>query len=40
MPLLTNAAESEDETLKERHEIPMQNYDTLSLEALVDELKI
>lgn len=35
----TNAAESEDETLKERHEIPMQNYDTLSLEALVDELK-
>ena len=35
----TNAAESEDETLKERHEIPMQNYDTLSLEALVDDLK-
>ena len=35
----TNAAESEDETLKERHEIPMQDYDTLSLEALVDELK-
>ncbi len=35
----TNAAESEDETLKERHEIPMQNYDTLSLEALVEELK-
>ena len=35
----TNAEESEDETLKERHEIPMQDYDTLSLEALVDELK-
>ena len=35
----TNAAESEDETLKERHEIPMQDYDSLSLEALVDELK-
>lgn len=35
----TNAAESEDETLKERHEMPMQNYDALSLEALVDELK-
>nr|WP_315161677.1 DUF349 domain-containing protein [uncultured Flavobacterium sp.] len=35
----TNAAESEDETLKERHEIPMQDYDTLSLEELVDELK-
>ena len=35
----TNAAESEDETLKERHEIPMHDYDTLSLEALVDELK-
>jgi len=35
----TNAEESEDETLKERHDIPMQDYDTLSLEALVDELK-
>ena len=35
----TNAAESEDETLKERHEIPMQDYDTLSLEDLVEELK-
>jgi len=35
----TNAAESEDETLKERHEIPMQDYDTLSLEELVNELK-
>jgi len=35
----TNAAESEDETLKERHAIPMQDYDTLSLEELVNELK-
>ncbi|SDX24636.1 DUF349 domain-containing protein [Flavobacterium degerlachei] len=34
----SNAEESEDETLKERHEIPMQDYDTLSMEALVDEL--
>lgn len=35
----SNAEESEDETLKERHEIPMQDYDTFSLDALVDELK-
>lgn len=35
----TNAEESEDETLKERHEIPMQDYDVLSLEDLVEELK-
>ncbi|HEY4616923.1 MAG TPA: DUF349 domain-containing protein [Flavobacterium sp.] len=34
----SNAEESEDETLKERHQIPMQDYDTLSMEALVDEL--
>jgi hypothetical protein len=34
----SNAEEGEDETLKERHEIPMQDYDTLSLETLVDEL--
>lgn len=34
-----NAEESEDETLKERHEIPMLDYDALSLESLVDELK-
>jgi hypothetical protein len=33
-----NAEESEDETLKHRHEIPMQDYDALSLDALVDEL--
>jgi hypothetical protein len=30
----------EDETLKERHHIPMQDYDTLSMEQLVDELQI
>ena len=34
-----NAEESEDETLKERHEIPMLDYDTLSMEQLVDELE-
>ena len=36
----SNAEESEDETLKDRHHIPMQDYDTLSMEALVDELKV
>ena len=35
----TNAAESEDETLKERHEIPMQNYEAFDMEALVAELE-
>jgi len=35
----TNAEESEDETLKERHDIPMQDYDALSMESLVEELK-
>jgi hypothetical protein len=35
----TNAEESEDETLKERHDIPMQDYESLSLESLVEELK-
>ncbi|MDX6183697.1 DUF349 domain-containing protein [Flavobacterium sp. Fl-77] len=35
----SNAAESEDETLKDRHDIPLQDYDTFSLDALVDELK-
>ncbi len=35
----SNAEESEDETLKERHDIPLQDYDALSLESLVDELK-
>ncbi len=35
----SNAAESEDDTLKERHEIPVLDYETLSMEALVEELK-
>lgn len=34
----SNAEESEDESLKERHDIPMQDYDALSMESLVDEL--
>ena len=34
-----NAEESEDETLKERHDIPMLDYDALSLEVLVEELQ-
>ena len=33
-----NAAESEDETV--RHDIPLQDYDTLTMEALVAELEI
>lgn len=35
----SNAEESEDETLKERHDIPMKDYHTFPLDALVDELK-
>jgi hypothetical protein len=35
----SNAEESEDVTLKERHDIPMLDYDTFSMEALVDELQ-
>ena len=35
----TNAEESEDETLKERHDIPMLDYEAMSLESLVSELK-
>ena len=34
----SNAEESEDESVKERHEIPMQDYDALSMESLVEEL--
>jgi Domain of Unknown Function (DUF349) len=34
----SNAEESEDETLKDRHEIPLLDYDTMTLETLVDEL--
>lgn len=35
----SNAEEHEDETLKGRHEIPMLDYDSLSMETLVDELQ-
>lgn len=35
----SNAEESEDETLKNRHDIPMLDYDTLSMEELVAELQ-
>ena len=35
----SNAEESEDETLKDRHTIPMMEYETLSMDALVDELE-
>ena len=34
-----NAAENEDETLKNRHEIPMLDYETLSMDELVKELE-
>jgi hypothetical protein len=29
----SNAEEGEDETIRERHEIPMLEYETLSMEA-------
>lgn len=35
----SNAEESEDETLKERHEIPMQDYEAMDMESLVQELE-
>jgi hypothetical protein len=35
-----NAEESEDETLKDRHDIPMLDYEALSMEELVDELAV
>mgnify|MGYP001637839809 FL=1 len=35
----SNAEESEDETLKERHEIPMQDYEAMDMESLVAELE-
>lgn len=35
----TNAEEGEDETLAGRHDIPMQNYEALSMEALAAELE-
>lgn len=35
----TNAEESEDETLKERHDIPLLDYEALDMETLVNELQ-
>jgi len=35
----SNAEESEDETLKERHEIPKLDYEALEMDALVSELE-
>ena len=35
----SNAEESEDETIKDRHDIPKLDYDTLDMEALVSELE-
>jgi len=35
----SNAEESEDETLKERHDIPMLDYEALPMDELVNELK-
>ena len=35
-----NAEESEDETLKDRHHIEMMDYETLSMEELVNELSV
>ncbi|MBP8157411.1 MAG: DUF349 domain-containing protein [Flavobacterium sp.] len=35
-----NAEEGEDESLKDRHDIPMLDYETLSMEQLVDELGV
>ena len=35
----SNAEESEDETLKDRHNIPMEDYEALSMEELVSSLE-
>lgn len=35
----SNAEEGEDSTLRERHDIPMKEYATMSLDALVNELE-
>lgn len=35
----SNAEESEDDSLKDRHEIPMKDYDTMSMESLTEELE-
>ena len=34
-----NAEESEDETIKGRHDIPMEDYDAMTMEKLVEELE-
>lgn len=36
---VTNAEESEDESVKERHDIPKKDYEALSMEILVQELE-
>jgi len=35
----TNAEESEDETIKERHDIPLLDYEALDMDVLVNELQ-
>lgn len=35
----SNAEESEDESLSARHDIPMKDYESMSMEALTDELE-
>ena len=35
----SNAEENEDESIKEKHEIPVLDYDAMSMEALTDELE-
>ncbi|MGL5112736.1 MAG: DUF349 domain-containing protein, partial [Flavobacterium sp.] len=35
----SNAEESEDETLKGRHDIPLQDYEAMDMNSLVDELQ-
>ena len=35
----SNAEESEDDSIKEKHEIPVLDYDAMSMEALTDELE-
>ena len=37
--LISNAAEREDETLAGRHDVPMKDYESLSMEDLVTELE-
>ena len=35
----SNAEESEDDSIKDRHEIPVMDYDSMSMEALTEELE-